>query len=128
MNGGGVPGVLRPEGASCNQPIHCWASQQWHPARILRLLVAARQRGKRCAALIFLVALPLNVKAGFKWRYWFEDGLQAVEADIAARTPLKAIARRHREFLLHWNGAMLEDGMTQLHDAGMGPFATVPAQ
>jgi len=80
------------------------------------------------AALIFLVALPLNVKAGFKWRYWYEDGMQAVEADIAARTPLKAIARRHREFLLHWNGAMLEDGMTQLHDAGMGPFATVPAQ
>lgn len=91
------------------------------PRRAARAIVAG-------AALIFLLALPLNIKAGFKWRYWYEDGMQAVEADIATRTPLKVIARRHRQFLLHWNQAMLEDGMTQLHDASVGPFATVPKQ
>jgi len=75
------------------------------------------------ALLVALVAvLPGNVREGFSWRDWYVSGATAVERDIAAGVPRLELARRHRQYLLHWNESMLADRIAMLRAARMGPF------
>jgi hypothetical protein len=77
-------------------------------------------------ALGFLVLLPWNAKSGFEWRDWYVEGMQKVEADIAARRPLSSIAQRNTEFLLHSCDGCLLRAITDLRNAGIKPFAGLP--
>jgi hypothetical protein len=84
-------------------------------------LYAPRRLGRRVAmglAVLLVLMLPLNVRAGFEWRDWYVGGMRKVEADIAAR---------HYPFLMHWSEDRLRAAMHDLHDAGIGPFASPPA-
>ncbi|HET6468159.1 MAG TPA: hypothetical protein VFG43_07250 [Geminicoccaceae bacterium] len=89
-----------------------------------QLYGAARQRRivARLVALAVLVMLPFNLRAGWEWRGWYDAGMGAVEADLAAGVPRLELAERHRVVLMHWNEAFLADAMGKLRDAGLGPF------
>lgn len=89
------------------------------PARLGRVVVAG-------LVVAFLVLLPLNVKAGLRWRAWYVDGMARVEADLAAGVDVPELAERHRQFLMHWSEERLRAGMAMLRDAGVGPFAAAP--
>ncbi len=68
--------------------------------------------------------IPFNTMAGFQWRDWYLGGMNGVEQDLLAGTPRSLLAKRHREFLIHWwDEAKLTAHMQMLHDAGSGPFA-----
>jgi hypothetical protein len=75
--------------------------------------------------VVALAVLPGNVREGLSWRDWYVGGAAAVERDVAAGVPRLEIARRHRQFLLHWNEGMLAERIAMLRDAGIGPFARV---
>ena len=72
--------------------------------------------------------LPLNTGIGFyKWGRWYDQGMQALEQDLAAGFSLSTLAKEHRDFLIHWwEEDQLAAGMQMLHDAGLGPFAQIP--
>jgi hypothetical protein len=81
--------------------------------------------------VIMLALLPWNTREGFGlpgrydigWRGWYVTGMNAVEHDIDAGVPRLEMARRHREFLMHWDEAKLAAGMRMLRDARIGPFS-----
>jgi len=72
-----------------------------------------------------LIMLPFNTKWGLGWGgNYYGKGIDAVEKDLLAGTPLTALAERHRDFLIHsLNKDELAKLMQMLHDAGIGPFA-----
>lgn len=86
------------------------------PPRIGQMAVAG-------LAMLFLLMLPLNVRAGFEWRNWYVDGMLKVEADISAGVPISELAARHYSFLVHWSEELLRKSIEQLHASGIGPFA-----
>lgn len=70
-------------------------------------------------ALLF----PLNTWMGLERRDWFEAGFGAFEHDLQAGASKEDLARRHHEFMLHWDEALMVTSLQQLHDAGIGAFA-----
>jgi hypothetical protein len=93
-------------------------------------LYAPRRLGRRVAmglAVLLVLMLPLNVRAGFEWRDWYVGGMRKVEADIISGVPIPDLAARHYPFLMHWSEDRLRAAMHDLHDAGIGPFASPPA-
>ena len=94
-------------------------------AYFVALLYAPRvaARAVQWTLLAALAAvLPGNVREGLSWRDWYVSGASAVERDIAAGVPRLELARRHRQYLLHWNESMLADRIAMLRAAGTGPF------
>jgi hypothetical protein len=75
-------------------------------------------------AILLVVILPLNVRAGFEWRDWYVGGMRKVEADIDSGVPIPELAARHYPFLMHWSEDRLRTAMHHLHDAGIGPFSS----
>jgi hypothetical protein len=77
-------------------------------------------------ALATLVALlfPFNTRVGFQRRAWFGAGFAAFEHDLGAGVPAAVLARRHHEFMLHWDEPLMVVSLRQLHDAGVGSFKT----
>ena len=71
---------------------------------------------------ILLLLLPLNIEAGFAWRDWYRAGMNAFQRDLLAGTPRRELARRHQDFLLHWDLAQLEANMAMLEQARIGLF------
>jgi len=101
-------------------PALCTAFFVWelYGSRRFRTLV---QRG---LLLGMCLLIPFNTMAGFQWRDWYLGGMNAVEQDLLAGTPRSLIAKRHREFLIHWwDETKLAAHMQMLHDTGSGPFA-----
>ena len=70
-------------------------------------------------ALLF----PLNTWMGFERRAWFGAGFSAFEHDLASGASKRDLARRHHEFMLHWDESLMAASLQQLHDAGIGAFA-----
>ena len=58
----------------------------------------------------------------FVWVGCDVTGVNAVGTEIGAGGSLFAMARRLREFLMHWDEATLAAGRRMLHDAHIGPF------
>ncbi|MFL5574800.1 MAG: MFS transporter [Gemmatimonadaceae bacterium] len=75
--------------------------------------------------VVALAVLPGNAREGLSWRDWYVSGAESVERDVAAGVPRLELARRHREFLLHWNEGMLAERIAMLRQAGIGPLARV---
>lgn len=74
-----------------------------------------------CAgAVLFLI--PANFRAGASWRNWYITGADAVLSDLRLGMPKAELAKKHRVYLLHWNEQLLLQSMTQLQQAGRGPF------
>jgi hypothetical protein len=71
----------------------------------------------------FVVALPFNVREGWSTRDWYVAGMTSVEHDIDAGMPRDELVKRHQQFLLHWDGNRLAEGMDILHERKIGPFA-----
>jgi hypothetical protein len=78
--------------------------------------------GQAAVATAFVLLLPWNTEAGFRWRDWYVAGMQRVENDLADGVPRAELARRHRSFLLHWNEELLRNDLALLRAAGVGPF------
>jgi hypothetical protein len=101
-------------------PLFCTAFFVWelYGAYKLRTLF---QRG---LLLGMCLLIPFNTMAGFQWRDWYLGGMNAVEQDLSAGTPPSLLAKRHREFLVHWwDETKLAAHMQMLHDTESGPFA-----
>ena len=82
-----------------------------------------RRAGPPLLAVMMAVLFPLNTWLGLKRRDWFGEGFAAFERDLAAGAPAAELARTHHTFMLHWDEALMETGLRQLHQAGIGPFA-----
>jgi hypothetical protein len=68
--------------------------------------------------------LPLNMTLGLSWGEWYRNGMNAVEQDILAGTPRTILAKKHRDFLIHWwDEKRLAMSMKMLYDAEIEPFA-----
>ncbi|HEX3236588.1 MAG TPA: hypothetical protein VHR41_20515 [Gemmatimonadales bacterium] len=80
-----------------------------------RMLPAALAVG---LALLF----PFNTRVGFERRAWFQAGFESFERDLVAETPAEPLARRHYEFMLHWDEPLMVVSLQRLHEAGIGPF------
>ncbi len=96
-------------------------------AAYFTLLLYARGRGRRAGppllAAMMAVLFPLNTWLGLKRRDWFGAGFAAFERDLAAGAPAVELARTHHGFMLHWDEALMDASLHQLHQAGIGPFA-----
>lgn len=94
---------------------------------IWELYGGAAARRLAPAALLAAIAalLPANTQSGFGWRDWYVTGMRAVERDVAAGVPRAELARRHHDFLLHWNERLCADAIGWLRDTGRGPFVAV---
>lgn len=69
-----------------------------------------------------LAALPLNLREGNWWRWWYAKNMTAFEQDLAAGLPWRELGDRHYDFLLHWNRDALVERMQMLHNAKIGPL------
>jgi hypothetical protein len=69
------------------------------------------------------VLFPLNTWLGLKRGDWFGAGFAAFERDLAAGASAAELARAHHPFMLHWDEALMDTSLHQLHQAGIGPFA-----
>jgi len=83
--------------------------------------------GQAALAAGFVLLVPLNTEAGFRWRDWYVAGMQRVENDLADGVTSDALAGRHRGFLLHWNEELLRTDLGLLRNAGIGPFHRLQA-
>ena len=84
--------------------------------------VLTRKAAGTAAAMVFAIALPFNVQAGFAWRDWYVEGMKQVQADIDADMPVSQLAHENVQFLLHDQEDNLRKAITELRDAGIGPF------
>jgi hypothetical protein len=82
-----------------------------------------RSFGPAALALLVTLAFPLNTHLGLKRRAWFGEGFASFERDQAAGASAQELARRHHEFMLHWDEQMMVEGLRRLHEADIGPFA-----
>lgn len=101
-------------------PILCMAFFVWelYGSRQFRTVL------QRSLLIGMCLLIPFNTMAGFQWRNWYLDGMQAVEQDIFAGTSRTQIAKRHKNFLIHWwDENLLAARMQMLHDAGIKPFS-----
>ena len=69
-----------------------------------------------------LVALPLNLREGNWWRWWYAGNMTAFERDLSAGLSWQELGDKHYEFLLHWNRDALVERMQMLHEAKIGPL------
>ena len=93
---------------------------------IWELYGPARIRNIAQTALLFLmiILLPSNMILGLKWGGWYRSGMDEVKRDILAGTPCITVAKRHKDFLIHWwDKDQLSNSMRMLHGAGIGPFS-----
>ena len=96
--------------------IICFSSWQLYGSPDLRKVI---QWGLFLA--MFILILP-NTRKGLVWRNWYIKGADAVLQDVKTGVPQSQIVSRHQKFLLHWDKDMLNNGVQQLKQAGMGPF------
>jgi hypothetical protein len=82
-----------------------------------------RRFGPAALALLVAFLFPLNTYLGLDRRDWFGAGMEAFERDLAAGASAEELARRHHEFMLHWDEELMVVSLRQLHEAGIGPFA-----
>lgn len=82
-----------------------------------------RRFGLPALALLAALLFPLNTHLGLKRRAWFGQGMAAFERDLAAGASAEELARRHHEFMLHWDETLMEVSLRQLHEAEVGTFA-----
>ncbi|ARV61775.1 hypothetical protein BZZ01_26940 [Nostocales cyanobacterium HT-58-2] len=100
-------------------PIFCTVFLVWelYASRQFRTIL---QRGLLIGMCLLI---PVNTMAGFQWRNWYLQGMNAVEQDLLAGTPRTLLAKRHKDFLIHWwDENKLASHMQMLHDAGIGLF------
>jgi hypothetical protein len=71
--------------------------------------------------------LPFNTSTGFrKWGEWYQQGMQAIEQDLAVGDSAALLAQKHRDFLIHWwTEDQLAAAIQMLNEADMGPFASL---
>jgi hypothetical protein len=69
--------------------------------------------------------LPLNWRQGYEWRDWYAGEMRAVERDIEAGVTPEELARRHGDFLMHWDEEELVARIEVLRRTGVGPIADV---
>ena len=85
--------------------------------------------GRRVAEGAFLVAvlatLRGNLREGLSWRDWYVDGAESVLRDVGAGMPRLELARRHREYLMHWDEKGLAARIGWLREAGVGVWKEV---
>ncbi|GAB2537511.1 hypothetical protein GCM10027085_30160 [Spirosoma aerophilum] len=76
--------------------------------------------------LVVIVGLiNQNAKKGRAWLTYFNDGAKLTVNDIEAGMPPSLIAKRNRQFLLHWDEAGLAKYIVMLRQARMGAFQNV---
>lgn len=82
----------------------------------------------RLLALLMLVLVPWNTRAGDRWfADWYREGMTALQQDIDEGASISELAERHQPFLIHmWTPEQLEEGMLWLRQAGIAPFDRVP--
>jgi hypothetical protein len=83
----------------------------------------ARRAIPAALAAGFALLFPLNTWMGVDRRDWFGAGFAAFEHDLEAGASKADLARRHHEFMLHWDETLMAASLQQLHDAGIGAFA-----
>jgi len=81
-----------------------------------------RRTGPAVLAILLALLFPFNTRAGLGRRDWFGAGLAAFERDLASGASSTLLARRHHQFMLHWDEALMVVSLRQLHEAGIGPF------
>lgn len=96
--------------------IICYSSWEFYGSPILRKVI------QWSLFLIISIAIFHNTLRGLGWRNWYLKGAASVMHDIKEGVPHSLLATRHQKFLLHWDKQMLETGMKQLKQSGMGPF------
>ena len=86
---------------------------------------------RRAVQLLVVVAalalLPLNWRQGYDWRDWYVGEMRAVEREIDQGVTAQELARRHGEFLMHWNEEELVARIDLLRQEGLGPIGDVRA-
>lgn len=96
-------------------------------AAYFALLLHGTGRGLRAGTVLLaglaLLVFPLNTHLGLKRRAWFGEGFESFERELAAGASAEGLARRHHEFMLHWDEALMVEGLHELHEARIGPFA-----
>jgi hypothetical protein len=81
-----------------------------------------QRAGPAALAILLAVLFPFNTRVGLERRDWFGAGMTAFERDFASGASSALLAQRHHAFLLHWDEALMDVSLQQLHDAGIGPF------
>jgi hypothetical protein len=81
-----------------------------------------RRAGPAMLAILLALLFPFNTRVGLGRRDWFGAGLAAFERDLASGVSSTLLARRHYQFMLHWDEALMVVSLRQLHEAGIGPF------
>ena len=81
-----------------------------------------RRAGPAMLAIMLALLFPLNTRAGLERRNWFGRGLDAFERDLASGASSTLLARRHHQFMLHWDESLMVVSLRQLHEASIGPF------
>jgi hypothetical protein len=85
---------------------------------------ALRRTIQLALAAIVVLLVPLNTLDGGVWGRWYRGGSAALERDIAAGLAPAEVARRHREFLIHWwDAPRLAEAMRMLEAEKLGMFA-----
>jgi hypothetical protein len=84
---------------------------------------------RRAVQLLVVVAafalLPLNWRQGHDWRDWYVGEMRAVEREIDQGVTAEELARRHGEFLMHWDEEELVARIELLRQEGLGPIGDV---
>jgi hypothetical protein len=78
--------------------------------------------------ILLVVSIGLlrqNAQKGYAWLKYFNDGTNMTINDIKVGMPPALIAKRNREFLLHWNEKGLTSYIEMLSRAKMGAFQYV---
>jgi hypothetical protein len=78
--------------------------------------------GQRALFAGTLLYLPANTVMGFEIGEEYRDRMDRLARDVAAGVPVPRLAKEHRAFLLHWDEAGLERGLSMLEESHLGPF------
>lgn len=96
--------------------IICYSSWEFYGLPVFRKVI------QWSLFFIFSIIIFHNTLRGLSWRNWYLKGTDSVMHDIREGVPHSLLVARHQQFLLHWDKQMLETGMKQLKQSGMGPF------
>lgn len=100
-------------------PMLCWAYFVWE----LYGTPIWRRGATTFLAILLFVLLPLNAQYGLEWADYYREGMNAFERDARVGMPLSVLCNRHQDFLMHWDGNALCEGMSTLQRERVGPFA-----
>jgi hypothetical protein len=78
--------------------------------------------GQRALFAGTLLYLPANTVMGFEIGEEYRDRMDRLVRDVAAGVPVPRLAKEHRAFLLPWDEAQLERGLSMLEESRLGPF------